>query len=135
MRQYASVAIRIKIIHSKGVLQHLFHYYTKGCELQMLTLQRDHRRMKKSCKQNHEYTCTGVCTIWIEDGILSVIFFDVMNRKFKQWWSSIPPISTNRTNTLNLNHLSSQLKIKKDHDIWSRQSKFCLGTSTNMWWH
>jgi hypothetical protein len=39
---------------------------------------------------------------------LSVILFDVMNRKFKQWWSSIPPISTKRTN-----NLSPQLKIKK----------------------
>ena len=34
---------------------------------------------------------------------LSVIFFDVMNRKFKQRWSSIPSISTKRTITFHLN--------------------------------
>lgn len=47
MQQYASVPIRMQRMHTKGVLQHLFPYYTKGHELQMLTLQRDHRRMKK----------------------------------------------------------------------------------------
>ena len=86
MQQYASVAICIQRIHNKGVLQHLLHYYTKGHELQMLTLQRDPRRMKKSCKNRtmnirvHESVLFGLRM----GDYLSVISFDVMNRKFKQ---------------------------------------------------
>jgi len=35
-----------------------------------------------------------------------------MKSKFKQWWSTIPPISTKRNNYLHLTH------TKKDHVIW-----------------
>jgi len=34
-----------------------------------------------------------------------ILIIDVMRRKFKQWWSTIPPISTKRTIT---SHLNSQ---------------------------
>ena len=85
MRQYASVAIRIQIIHNKGVLQHLFsqlHQRLRTTDAHIT--KRSSKNEKSHVKQNHAYTCTGVCTVWIEDGIKSVIFFDVMNRKFKQ---------------------------------------------------
>ena len=53
---------------------------------------------------------------------LSVIFFDVMNRVFKHWWSSIPPISTKRTITSHFNwiywtynkwprHITSEVQV------------------------
>jgi hypothetical protein len=47
-----------------------------------------------------------------------------IKRKFKQWWSTIPP-NVNKTN----NHLSPSLtEHKKDHDIWRWKSSSWLGT-------
>jgi len=37
-----------------------------------------------------------------------------MKRKFKQWWSTIPSISTKQTITSHLNSLNT----KMNHDIW-----------------
>jgi hypothetical protein len=42
-----------------------------------------------------------------------MLYTDVMKRKFKEWWLTIPPISTKRTTTF---HLKS-LNRKKDKDI------------------
>jgi len=52
-----------------------------------------------------------------------------MKWKFKQRWSTSPPISTKQTITT---HLHSQ-NTKKDHDIWCWKSRSCLGTGTKMW--
>jgi len=52
-----------------------------------------------------------------------------MKRKFKQWWSSIPPISTKRTTT---SHLNWTYWSQKDHDIWRWKSRSWLGTGTKM---
>jgi hypothetical protein len=98
MRQYASVAVRIQRIHNNGVLQHLIHYYTKGHELQMLTLHRDTRRMKSHLKQNHEYTCTGVCTIWIEDGKVSISYIFRCYEQSVQTLMVINSTNFNKTN-------------------------------------
>jgi len=43
-----------------------------------------------------------------------------MKRKFKQWWSSIPPISRKRTVT---SHLNWSRWIQKDHDMWHWKSR------------
>jgi hypothetical protein len=53
-------------------------------------------------------------------------FFYFMKIKFKQWWSTIPPISPKRTVTF---HLTS-LNIKTLYDIWSWKSRLWLETST-----
>ena len=37
------------------------------------------------------------------------LFVIIMKRKLKQWWSSMPPISTNRTITSQLNSLNIQI--------------------------
>ena len=50
----------------------------------------------------------------------------LMKRKFKQWWSTIPPISTKPTIISPL-HL---LNTKKDHDIWRSKFRSWLGTGT-----
>jgi len=42
-----------------------------------------------------------------------------MKRKFKHWWSSIPPISTKWTIT---SHLNWTHWTQKDHDRWCRNS-------------
>jgi hypothetical protein len=50
-----------------------------------------------------------------------------MKRKFKQWWSSISPISTKWIITSHLNWTQ-----KWPHDIWHWKSRSLLGTDTNM---
>jgi len=45
-----------------------------------------------------------------------------MKRMFKQWWSSIPPISTKRTITTQLNWTH---RTQKYHDIWRGKSRSC----------
>jgi len=53
-----------------------------------------------------------------------------MKRKFKQWWSTIPPISTKRTIASHL----KQLKKKRGITTYGvKESRFSLGTGTNMW--
>jgi len=47
----------------------------------------------------------------IEIRIPPILF---MNKKFKQWWSTILPISTKRTSYLSL----WIIEYKQDHDIW-----------------
>ena len=69
------------------------------------------------------HTCTCTCIL------------KTMKRNFKQWWTTIPPISTKRTIT---SHLKS-VNIKKDHEIcrpfnkgWYHvllQPKMVFGTS------
>jgi len=41
----------------------------------------------------------------------------IMKRKFEQWWSSIPPISTRRTFIFHPSRTHCS-KHKLDHDIW-----------------
>jgi len=48
-----------------------------------------------------------------------------MKRNFKQWWLTIPPISTKQI-------IISQ-RIQKLHDKWRWKSMSWLGTGTNMW--
>jgi len=36
------------------------------------------------------------------------LFCPIMKRKFKQWWSTIPPISTKQATS----------ESKKDHNLW-----------------
>ena len=48
----------------------------------------------------------------------------IMKRKIKQWWSTIPLISTKRTTTPHLNW------TQKYHDIWSWKSRSWYGTDT-----
>ena len=50
-------------------------------------------------------------------------------RKFKQWWSSIPPVSTKRTIT---SHLNWTHWTHKDHDMWRLESRSWVRTDTNM---
>ena len=50
-----------------------------------------------------------------------------MKRKFKQWWSSIPPISTKRT--IN-SHLNWTHKIQKKHGVWRWISRSWFRTGT-----
>jgi hypothetical protein len=50
----------------------------------------------------------------------------IMKRKFKQWWSSITLILTNKTN----NHLSSKLNSRNTKRPW--KSKSWLGTDAKM---
>jgi len=54
----------------------------------------------------------------------------IMKRKFKQWLSSILPISTKRTIT---SHLNWTHWTKKDHDIWRWKSRSWLRTGSKMW--
>jgi hypothetical protein len=51
--------------------------------------------------------------------LFSFLFF--MKWKFKQWWSSIPPISTKQTTTFHLKSLNT-----KDHNIWCWKSRSWL---------
>jgi hypothetical protein len=44
----------------------------------------------------------------------SVSYATIMKRKFKQWWSSIPPISTKRTFTFHLNSLNTKKTMTYD---------------------
>ena len=53
----------------------------------------------------------------------------IMKRKFKQWWSTIQPISTKRTTTSHRNSLNT----KKDQDICRRKCRPWRLTSANMW--
>jgi len=53
-----------------------------------------------------------------------------MKRKFKQWWSSIPPISTKWAITFLLNWTPW---TQKDHDVCHWESRSWLGTGTTMW--
>jgi hypothetical protein len=49
-----------------------------------------------------------------------------MKSKLKQWWSTIPPISTKLT--------LKQLKKKGElQHMALKNSRFSLGTGTNMW--
>jgi hypothetical protein len=49
--------------------------------------------------------------------------------ELKQWGSTIPPITTNRTTTSRLKSLIP----KKDCNVWL-EIRFWLGTGTTMWW-
>jgi len=51
-------------------------------------------------------------------------------KKFIQWWSTTPLISTTWTITSHLNSLI----INKDHGRWRWKSRFLLGTNTNVTW-
>jgi hypothetical protein len=53
---------------------------------------------------------------------------NIMKRTFKQWWSTIPPISSKRKITFHLNSVN----IKEGHDIWHWKSKPWLGTGTKI---
>jgi len=44
-----------------------------------------------------------------------------MKRKFKQCWSTIPPVSTKQTITSRI----KSLNIKKDHDVGNPGTKIC----------
>jgi len=57
-----------------------------------------------------------------------VIYHTFTKRKFKQWYSTIAPISTKRTTT---SHTNSPRTLKT-HDIWRWKSKSWLGTETKM---
>jgi len=50
-------------------------------------------------------------------------------RKFKQWWSSIPPISTKRTIISHYNWTHW-----KQTTVWHWKSRSWFGTDTTMWW-
>jgi len=58
---------------------------------------------------------------------LKQIVHNIMKREFNHWWSTIPPISTKRTITLN--HWTQ--KKSPWHMHW--KSKSCYGTGTKMW--
>jgi hypothetical protein len=60
--------------------------------------------------------------------IIHVVVYECLNyekKKFKQLWSIIPPISTKRTITSNLNSLNIKTGCRKSGS-W-------LGTGTKMW--
>jgi hypothetical protein len=52
----------------------------------------------------------------------------IIKRKFKQWWSTIPPISTKRTITSNLNSLNTKKKdmLKIQVLAWDRHKNVAL---------
>jgi len=52
-----------------------------------------------------------------------------MKGNFKQWWSSIPPISTKWTFTSHLNWIHW---TRKDHNTWRWKSRSSLGTGTHL---
>ena len=54
---------------------------------------------------------------------------NIIKRKFKQWWLTIPPISIKRTNYL----ASQPIEYKKDHNIWHCKSRSRLVKGTKMW--
>ena len=99
----------------------------------------------RSCcfKQVSMETCINlsslffVIQLYILEDITGKFMFDInfhkqtQNRlEFKQWWKSIPPISTKRTITSHLNWTHWK---QKGHDIWCWKSKSWLATGTNMW--
>jgi hypothetical protein len=49
-------------------------------------------------------------------------------RKLKQWWLTIPPISSTRNNRLS----SNIIEHKIGHDIWRWKSRSWFGTGTKM---
>jgi hypothetical protein len=51
---------------------------------------------------------------------------NIMKRRFKQWWSTIPPISTKRT----INHLSAQLIEQVKETTINDIGNPCPGTGT-----
>jgi hypothetical protein len=50
----------------------------------------------------------------------------IMKRKFKQWWSSIPSISTQRTSTSHINWIHSSWKKNPRHMTLEIHVLFCL---------
>ena len=61
-------------------------------------------------------------------GIMITFQIVIMKRKFKQWWSTIPPISTKWTITSHLKHTKSPL-IRR----WISRSWFRIGTNMGGW--
>ena len=59
---------------------------------------------------------------------LPILHIFLMERKFKQCWSSNPSISTQGTITF----LFISLNTNKDHDIWHWKSRSWLGTGTKI---
>jgi len=56
----------------------------------------------------------------------------VMKIDFKQWWWSVPPISTKQTVTSHLNWARWAQKPRR-HDIWRWKSNPWFETCTKMW--
>jgi hypothetical protein len=56
-------------------------------------------------------------------------FSNIMKRKFKQWWSSIPPLSTKRTNTTELTEHKKKTTI---YNVGNPVPGFRSGTKR--WW-
>ena len=79
------------------------------------------------------------CPLFIAPSEFSNVYLSIMKRKFKQWWPTIPPISTKKTITSHPNW--THWTKKKDHDIWrwnstsglGTDSTFVLGTDSTSW--
>ena len=59
----------------------------------------------------------------------------VMNRKLKQWWAAISPISTKRIITSHVNFIVAMTQLKKNHDKAVCGLEYSLNKTTNKCYH
>ena len=59
----------------------------------------------------------------------------VMNRKIKQWWAAISPISTKRIITSHVNFIVAMTQIEKNHDKAVCGLEYSFNKTTNKCYH